>query len=88
MFERNDVHVREERSSRKHPLEVDDVRALLKDVRQVSIARGRKTEVHAAADVTPEMLKGPSGNFRAPMLIRGRKMLVGFSSATLEQWFD
>ena len=87
MFERNDVQVREERPARKQPLAEKDIRDLLARVSQVVIAKGTKVDTHAADDVTPDMLKGPSGNFRAPMLMRGKKMLVGFSAATLEQWF-
>ena len=87
MFERNKVQVKEERPARKEPLTEKDARALLRGVSEVVIARGRKTESHKAAEVKPAMLKGPSGNFRAPLLVRGKKMLVGFSAETLEAWF-
>ena len=87
MFERNGVQVREQRLARKSPLSEKDVRALLKTVSQVVIAKGKKAESFAVNDVKPDMLKGPSGNFRAPMLVRGKKMLVGYSADTLEAWF-
>ena len=87
MFDRNAVSVKQERPARKDPLNEKDVRGLLKTVTQVVIARGKKTETFATGDVKPDMLKGPSGNYRAPMLVKGKKMLVGFSAETLEAWF-
>ena len=87
MFEHNGVQVKEERQARKEPLSEKQVRELLRGVNEVVIARGRKSEAHKASEVKPAMLKGPSGNFRAPMLVRGKKMLVGFSADTLEAWF-
>ncbi len=87
MLDRNSVQVREERPARKQPLTEREVRALLRNVSDVVIARGTKAEAFKSKDVKPAMLKGPSGNFRAPLLIRGKKMLVGFSAATLEDWF-
>ena len=87
MLDRNEVTVRQERPARKEPLTDKDVNALLRDVSEVIIARGKKTETHAAKDVTPAMVKGPSGNVRAPLLVRGKTMLVGLSLETLEDWF-
>ncbi len=87
MFESNKVQVRKERPARKEPLDEKEVKALLRGVSQVFIAKGKKVDSHPAKDVKPEMLKGPSGNFRAPMLIRGKSMLVGYSADTLESWF-
>ena len=88
MFQRNEVQVKEERQARKEPLSEADAKALLARVSQVVVARGKKRELLAAGDATPDMLRGPSGNFRAPMLIRGKKLLVGFSAETLSEWFD
>jgi len=87
VFERNAVQVKEERLARKEPLNEKQIRDLLRGVTEVLIARGKKTETFKVGDVKPAMLKGPSGNFRAPMLVRGKKMLVGFSADTLEAWF-
>ena len=87
MLERNAVQVLEERPARKEPLNESDIRALLRRVTEVVIAKGKKADTLKVKDVKPEMLKGPSGNFRAPLLVRGKKMLVGFSADTLEAWF-
>ena len=75
MFERNGVQVRHERPARKEPLTEADVKKLLSGVNEVVIAKGKKSESHAAKDVKPDMLKGPSGNFRAPMLVRVRSSM-------------
>ena len=88
MFERNDVQVKETRQARKEPLGDKDVKELLSRVSQVVIARGKKTEIVDAAGAKPAQLKGPSGNYRAPMLVRGKKLLVGYSAETLSDWFD
>ena len=87
MLERGKVKIVEEQPARKEPLTESDARKLLKSVSKVVIARGKKREEHKAADVKPDQLKGPSGNFRAPMLVRGKSLLVGFSADTLEEWF-
>lgn len=87
MLDRAGVTVREERHARKEPLDDKGARALVRSVSEVVVAKGRKSEAHAAKDVGIDMLKGPTGNYRAPMLVRGKKMLVGFSAETLESWF-
>ena len=86
MLERNSVSIRVERPARKEPLDDAAVRKLLKGVSQVVIAKGKKAETYASKDVKPAMLKGPTGSVRAPLLVRGKKMLVGFSADTLEAW--
>ena len=61
-----------------------DVKALLAAVDDVVIARGKKVVTLAAKEATLDGLKGPTGNYRAPMLRVGRKLLVGFHPETLE----
>lgn len=74
--------VAEERST-KQPLSTAEVKALLAEVETVVIARGRKVERIPARKVKPADLKGPTGGFRAPMLQRGRTLLVGFHPDSL-----
>ncbi|MEO8198823.1 MAG: hypothetical protein ABI689_19080 [Thermoanaerobaculia bacterium] len=81
------VEVREERSARQ-ALSEDEVRALLAIVDEVWIARGKRVEKLAAATTPPDALRGPTGNFRAPMLRRGRRLLVGFHAASIEELAD
>ena len=86
MLERNDVQIKTERPARKEPLDEKDVRALLKTVGEVVIARGKKIETHPAKSVKPDMLKGPSGNFRAPMLVPSSA--VGNQMKDFEELFE
>jgi hypothetical protein len=74
--------VDEERSTRS-PLSEAEVRALLAGVDEVVLARGKRAERRPAAEVKPADLRGPTGNFRAPMVRRGRVLLVGFHPETL-----
>ena len=83
MLDKRKIVPKEERTSQKDPLTPADVAALLKAVKTVVIAKGKKSESHPAAAVTPEMLKGPTGNFRAPMLRKGTTLLVGFNAEVL-----
>ncbi len=55
---------------------------------EVWIARGKKVEKLAARAAKPDDLRGPTGNFRAPMLRRGRRLLVGFHAASVEELAD
>ena len=84
MLDERQAEVGEERSTRR-PLEVAEVKALLASVREVVIARGRKAERHSAADVRPDDLRGPTGNFRSPMVRKGETLLVGFHEETLRK---
>lgn len=61
-----------------------DVKALLASVDEVVVARGKKAVASAAKSVALDDLKGPTGNYRAPMVRVGRKLLVGFHPETLE----
>jgi hypothetical protein len=61
-----------------------DVKELLIAVDEVVIAKGKKVVTLAAKEATLDGLKGPTGNYRAPMLRVGRKLLVGFHPETLE----
>ena len=81
------VVVREERSARQ-ALSVDEVSELLAAVDEVWIARGKKVEKLPAATARPDDLRGPTGNFRAPMLRRGRRLLVGFHAESVAELAD
>lgn len=60
-----------------------DVEVLLGKVRTVVIARGPSAVTLDAGQVRPADLKGPTGNYRAPMVLRGRTLLVGFHESSL-----
>jgi len=78
VLQADEVVVAEERNARKEPLSEDEVRSLLGAVSAVWIARGRKIRELDPADCSPEDLKGPTGNFRAPIVRVGNRLLVGF----------
>jgi hypothetical protein len=83
VLEKTKARVSEERSSRAAPMQDADVRALLASVDEVVVARGKKAVAAAAKAVSLDDLKGPTGNYRAPMLRVGRRLLVGFHPETL-----
>ncbi len=84
MLERTESKIRVERSTRKEPLSDDEAASLLARVEVVIVAKGRKTIELMAAEARPDDLKGPTGGFRAPMIVAGGTLLVGFHGETLE----
>jgi arsenate reductase-like glutaredoxin family protein len=76
--------VKQERNSRKEPLSDKEARELIASVNKVIVARGKKFEELPAAKAKIADLKGPTGNYRAPMLRKGKTLLVGFNAETLE----
>ncbi len=85
MLNRRGVEARTERSSREDPLDNTDARALIDRVSRVRIARGRKVVELPAAEASLDDLKGPTGNYRAPMVVAGKTLLVGFNVEALEE---
>ncbi len=84
MLDKAKTEIKEERWAQKFPLAEADVKSLLKSVSTVIIAKGIKSVEMKAADTKPDDLKGPTGNFRAPMLRRGKTLLVGFNEDALK----
>lgn len=72
-----------ERPSRKEPLTDADAKALLAAVSEVLVAKGKSVRRVAAKEATLDDLRGPTGNYRAPLLKFGRRLLVGFHEETL-----
>lgn len=87
MLAERKVEVLAERSS-KDPLATRDVIELIRSVDEIWIARGARVEKLPAQGVKPGDLKGPTGKFRAPMLRRGRRLLVGFHAASIRELAD
>jgi hypothetical protein len=85
VLEKNDVEVKELRPARKNPFTDRDVRQLLGQVSSVIISKGKKSLELSAGEVKPRDLKGPTGNYRAPMVRKGKTLLVGFSLEALKQ---
>ena len=85
MLDRRRVAVREERESRKDPLTDAEVRELLRSVSRIVISRGPAQRRLEAAEATLDDLRGPTGAFRAPMVRKGKTLLVGFNEEELEK---
>jgi hypothetical protein len=73
------------RLSKSDPLSEKDVRALLKEVDEIVVAKGKSAQTLPAREATLDDLRGPTGNFRAPMVRIGRCLLVGFHEETLRK---
>jgi len=85
VFAKKRTQVLHERSARQEPFDDAEVRKLLAAVDEVWIARGRKAHRFPAGEVKPSDLKGPTGRFRAPIVRRGRTLLVGYHADTLAE---
>ena len=78
------MKVKEQVDAKKVRLGVDEALELASTANQVIVARGKKIVEHDMKKDRPsdeELTKGimgPSGNLRAPTLVVGKKMLVGF----------
>ena len=84
MLERTESPIETERSSRLAPLSDAEARRLLGVAHTVRVARGRKSVEMPAAQASLDDLKGPTGNYRAPLLLVGGTLLVGFQPDVLE----
>jgi len=84
VFDEQGTKVAEERNSRKEPFSDAEVRRLLKGAREVLVAKGRKV-VALGTGAKPADLKGPSGNYRAPLVVKGKTLLVGFNEDALRE---
>lgn len=64
----------------------DDARALAAAATTVIVAKGKKIETYKPAGkptaAVIEAMLGPTGNLRAPTLVSGKTVLVGFNEAS------
>lgn len=81
-MEANDIQVTEQvPASRK--LQAKDAKGILAKASKLIVAKGKKVSEFAAGpsasqDAVNAML-GPTGNLRAPTIVRGKTVLVGFN---------
>ena len=85
MLDRTGTKAALERSTTKSPLTDADVEGLLGSVARVLIARGRSVREQTPDETTPDDLKGPSGKYRAPMLVAADALVVGFGADLMEE---
>jgi len=83
VLESRGAAVAEERSSRKAPLSDAEAEALLAAADTVIVARGKRLTIMTADEASTGDLKGPTGNYRAPMIRKGGTLLVGFHAEAL-----
>lgn len=83
-LESGKAQVKVERSARKEPLTDKEVRAILKKVSTVVVSKGKKSVRFTPKEVKLADLKGATGNYRAPMILKGKTLAVGFNKETLE----
>jgi arsenate reductase-like glutaredoxin family protein len=83
VLERQNTRIVKERSARKEPFSDAEVRALLRKAGKVIVLKGKKATEYPASKAKAADLKGPSGNYRAPMLLKGKTLLVGFNEEAL-----
>lgn len=74
----------------KHKKGRADALALARTARKILVAKGKKIvaiDMTAAPsdDALAELLLGPTGNLRAPTLMKGKLLCVGFSEETYRQ---
>ena len=79
------ARIGEERSSRQSPMTDAEARALLKSVDLVIVARGKSSRTIPAPEARPDDLRGPTGGIRAPIVKKGKTLLVGFSETELKR---
>jgi arsenate reductase-like glutaredoxin family protein len=78
----NDVSIKEQIPASKKLAE-KDARELLKAASKLHVAKGKKLSEFGAgakpdAEAVAAML-GPTGNLRAPTIVRGKTLIVGFN---------
>ncbi len=84
MLEAGDAKIVSDRNSRKEPLTDAEAKKLIASVNKVLVAKGKKLRELAPGDTVLDDLKGPTGNYRAPIVRKGKTLLVGFHPETLE----
>ncbi len=63
-----------------------DAEALLADAETLYVAKGRKqTELQASEPGAADLMLGPTGNLRAPVVRVGRTLIVGYHEEALNQ---
>ena len=87
MLENHGADIKQLRSARKEPFSDKEIRDLLAKVSTVIVSKGKKSIRSKASEVKPADLKGPTGNYRAPIVRKGKTLLVGFSQEALDQAF-
>lgn len=79
--------------ARKSPVASSDIEAVLDKVKHVSIARGKAYSSATLNELRKDeksfnKMFGPTGNLRAPAIIVGNKLVVGFNQEMYDNIFN
>lgn len=83
MLDETKTLVKDDRHSKKNPLTDAEAKKLLASVSEVIVARGKSSRRIRAKEATVEDLRGNSGGIRAPIVKKGKTLLVGFNAEEL-----
>lgn len=83
MLEKTKTTVQDDRHSKKRPMSDAEAKRLIASVSEVVVARGKASRRIPAKEATVEDLRGNSGGIRAPIVKKGKTLLVGFSAEEL-----
>jgi len=87
VLEETGSKIKTERSATKVPLTDDDIHILLSMAKRVFIARGQGGRELKPAETELDDLKGRTGKYRAPMLLYGGTLFVGYSPTALDELY-
>jgi hypothetical protein len=59
---------------------------MLAKITKVIVGKGKKAATFTPKEVKLDDLKGRSGNYRAPIALRGKTLVVGFSEEAYDQF--
>ncbi len=90
MFEENNISITTSVEARKEKIESEAAWKILAEADEIIIGRGKKFSVfHPSSDDQEEILKqslGRSGTLRAPTLVIGTTVIVGFNDEMYRQY--
>jgi arsenate reductase-like glutaredoxin family protein len=87
------ITAREVVDARKNPVASSDIEMVLGKIKHVSVARGKAYSSATLSDLRQDekafhKMFGPTGNLRAPAIIVGDKLAVGFNQEMYENIFN
>jgi arsenate reductase-like glutaredoxin family protein len=85
VLDRTKTAVQQDRHSKKNPLSDSEAKKLLASVSEVIVARGKSSRRIPAKEARVDDLRGNSGGIRAPLVRRGKTLLVGFNAEELQK---
>ena len=88
-MEANNINIKETiPASRK--LQANDAEELLNKASKMTVAKGKKSSEFKGGKSDPEAITamlGSTGNLRAPTIVIGKKLLVGFNEDVFKEAF-